>query len=452
MYDFGPLASQNDYDLLSYFHVTRQASGFVDFSSERPAFIFVARPGAGKTALLQWLKTYSKDPLTIVVGTETTRISSGDSQLNVGDIRVMITAELFAALISVISEQGQGSPQALKEAKEFLSKGWKQIVGGFFRQNFVGLSILGNGFTLKPDDRRSYLQEIRRTNRLAAGRTVLKRLAGTTKIAFVMDDPESIVGEGLNEVTAENARRLGAFLSVLAEVHSLGVRVIVFLKEHIWQNIRAYYSDYSHFTDRLEGLEWTGADLIRMLERRVSTRLNTAWDNVFEFSQETIQRQIFPFLVNGPRDLLNLCNIAGRESGKISIARLEKGIRAHKTDKWRDLSTYYGGQWPGIDQFARAMADSLKAKYGKKPIPIGAVNAEFEAQFGNPQSDVYSLRKRIEWIDSAYFERRPIDERLFVIGCLGYILEKEKFYPWSGRDIERFRLADSHFISPVFAE
>jgi len=304
MFDFGPLASQNDSALLSYFHATKQASSLVDFSNARSPFILVARPGAGKTALLKWLETFSKDPLTIVFKARTTRLSLGDSMLNVGDIRVMIAAELFAALISEIVERGQLSGKTLKEAKDFLSKGWTKILGGFFRQNFVGLSILGVGFTLKPDERRSYLQEIRRTDRLTAGRAVLESVAAQTKIACVMDDPEEIVSEGLDEITAENARRLGAFLSVLAEVHSLGVRVVVTLKEHILQNMRANYSDFQHFADRIEGLEWTSDDLVRMLERRVSKRLRTTWNNVFEFNQQALRQKLFPLLVNGPRDLL----------------------------------------------------------------------------------------------------------------------------------------------------
>ena len=452
MFDFGPLAAQNDRDLLSYFHATKQSYSLIDFSSKKHSFIFVARPGSGKTALLKWLDTPATDRLTLVVGAEKTRLSSSDSMLNAGDIRVMVAAELYTALISTIVEREQhGSSQFLKEAKGFLSnKDWKQSVGKFFSQNFVGISILGCGFTLKPEDRRSYLQELRRTNRLSAARNILEGMIAKKNVVLVLDDPEFIVGEGLDDVTPENARRLGAFLSVLAEVHSIGIRVIVFLKEHILQNIRAHYTDFQHFADRIEGLEWTADDLIQMLQCRVLTRLKTKWEQVFDFSPKVLQEKIFPFLINGPRDLLTLCNLGGKEAGKITLARLEKVLRAYRADKWRDLSTYYGTQWPAIDQFTRAMVDMLKAKYNTNSIPVGEVKAEFEAQFGNPQSDIHSLRKKIAWVDSAKWELPTVDEKLFVIGCLGYVLEKEYLYPWAGRDIDRFRLADAHFISPVF--
>jgi len=119
-------------------------------------------------------------------------------------------------------------------------------------------------------------------------------------------------------------------------------------------------------------------------------------------------------------------------------------------DKWRDLSTYYGDQWPYIDRFARALLSALKDKLGNKRIPIGEINSEFAKQFGNPKSSIHPLRQT-EWIDNARWESPPIDERLFVIGCLGYELDRKRFFPWAGRNLDRFRLADSQFVSPVFS-
>jgi hypothetical protein len=452
MFDFGPLAAQHDRQLLSYFHVTQQATSLINFKSAKHSFLFVARPGSGKTSLLRWLDTSGDHYFTLVISPEKTRLSAGDSTLNPSDLLVMVSTELYSALISEVLARSLGSAQSQKEAKNYLSKDWKQTVGHFFQQKFVGVSVLGCGFTLKPDDRRVYLQEIRRTGQLVEARRVLEQLARETKIVLVLDDPELIVGEGLDDVTPENARRLGVLLSVLAEVHAIGIRVIVFLREHVLQNARAHYDNFQQFSDRIEGVEWTETDLIEMLDRRVTKRLKVSWDQVFECSKNTLQEKVFPFLVNGPRDLLTLCNLAGKEMGRISMTRLEKGLRAFTVDKWRDLSTFYGRQWPQIDKFARAMVKALKAKYQNKPIPPGAIRAEFESQFGKPGSDIHALRKRTTWINNAKWETPPVDEKLFVIGCLGYTLGKEKFYPWAGRDTDRFRLADSHFISPAFSD
>lgn len=451
MYDFGPLAAQNDHDLLTYFHVTRQANNLLNFSVLKPAFIFVARPGAGKTALLKWLARGAADHLTLVVSAENTRLSSDDASLNPADLRLMISTELATAIISEIAEASTADVQSRRKAKDFVTKGWKDTVAGFFRENLAGLNILGCGFSLKPPERRSYLQKIRRTNRLTQARSLLATLSKEVHVTLLIDDPEFLVGEGLSEITVDNARRVGALLSALAEAHSLGVRVVTFLKEHVLQNTRAHYKDFGHFGGQIEGLEWTADDLVKMLSSRVTTRLKLSWDQVFTVRPDALVDKLFPFLVNGPRDLLSLCNSAGREEGKISLTRLEKGLRAYSAEKWRDLATHYGEEWPGIDRFARAMVEALKQKHEQRPIPVGIVNAEFGQQFANPDSDIHGLRK-IDWIDSVKWETPPVDERLFVVGCLGYVFERQRYFPWAGRDVERFRLADSHFVSPAFLQ
>jgi hypothetical protein len=451
MYDFGPLAAQNDDQLLRYFHTTRQATAMIDFRLPQPSFIFVARPGAGKTALLKWLTTRTVNHVPLIIRPDDTRLFSDDAVSNTGDIKVMIAAELFTALVSEIANRKLGSPGNLKAAKEFISTGWIDIIGKFFKHKFSGLSILGCGFTLKLEERRDYLREIRGTGRITASREILRRIAAEVKVSLVIDDPELIVGQGLQDVTDENALRLGAFLSILADVHSLGIRVVVFLKEHILQNTRAHYHDFRHFADRIDGLEWTADDLLAMLGDRVAKRLNSKWEKVFDTTPEAMRDDIFPWLVNGPRDLLCLCNLAGKENGKISEKRLEKAVRALRSEKWGELASHYGKQWPKIDLFARAMISALSTKYRTKPFPPSAVKTLFEAQHADPESEIHALRK-VPWIDSARWDNPPVDEKLFLIGCLGYVYDEKWNYPWAGRSVDHFRLADLHFISPLFLE
>lgn len=452
MYDFGPLAAQNDDRLLTYFHKTKQASAILNFRVPLSWFIFVARPGAGKTALLKWVESSPGGHVSLVVKPDQTRLFSDDAISNTGDIRVMITAELFTALVSELTERSLGSPEAQRAGKEFLAKGWLSVVGGFFKHKFSGLSILGCGFTLKPNERRDYLRELRRTKQADAARKVLGKFGQNVDVCLLVDDPELIVGQGLVDVTPENALRVGAFLSVLADLQSLGVRVLAFLKEHVLQNVRANYPDFRHFADRIEGLEWTEDDLLEMLVRRVTTRLKSRWDAVFAFDQETMRSEILPFLVNGPRDLLYLCNLAGKRDGKLTKPNLEKGIAVLSSDKWGELASHYGKQWQSIDLFGRAMGTALMAKYRKKPIPPGGIKEVFLTNYQDPDSEIHSLRKTVDWIDRAKWDSPPVDERLFLIGCLGYHYHGATIYPWAGRSVDHFRLADSHFVSPLFAD
>lgn len=451
MPDFGPLAAQNDDQLLKYFHKTQQAEAMIDFKKPLSSFIFVARPGSGKTALLRWLENEQGNFSALVIRSEETRLFSDDVISNLGDLRVMVEAELTAALISEILVRKLGSSKSQADAQDFLSKRWTKVVGRFFTRKFAGLSILGCGFTLKPEERREYLSEIRNTAKTKEARTLLKNLAKEGNILIAVDDPELIVGRGLIDVTPENAVRLGALLSIVCNLHSMGIRVVVFLKEHILQNLSANYLDFRHFGDRIEGLEWSGNDLLEMLRQRVSKRLGTRWEDVFALSTDALRDQVFPFLINGPRDLLSLCNLAGKEDGKITKGRFDKVIRALRSEKWSELASNYGKQWEKVDQFAQALMSALSTNFAGNLIPPGGIKKFFEAEHANPQSEIFTFRK-IAWIDNAKWENPPIEERLFLVGCLGYVYEKAKVYPWRGRSLDSFRLADSHFLSPLFVE
>ena len=450
MHYFGPPAAQNDVDLLSYFHVTRQAKSMIDFSMANPAFMYVARPGAGKTALRRWLAENSKNHMTIVITSEKTRLSSDDESLNSGDIRLIVEVELITAILSEVVKTKRGSEKARKKAKDFLSAGWDEVMGKFFKEKLGGLSILGCGFSLKPEDRKNYLKEIRQSDRLSSARKALKELTKELNILLVVDDPELVVGEGLDELTPNNARRVGALLSVLAIVHSLNARVIVLLRENILQNTREHYTDFQHFDGQIEGLEWTSQDLIELLNRRITTRMGTTWDRVFTVTSKTLEEKLFPYLVSGPRDLVTLSNLAGKDGGKIPMARYTNAFRSYRSKKWDDLHTYYSAQWPGIDRFAKALITALTEKYNDRNIPINGINEEFEAQFIDTDSEIHRLRTSEPWIDRLKWESPPVDERLFIMGCVGYIVAKQKYFPWAGRDLDGFRLASSHFLSKGF--
>jgi hypothetical protein len=449
MYDFGPLAAQNDQTLLSYFHVTRQAKRLTDFSSSLSNLIFVARPGSGKTALLSWLHSLHGSFTPVFLRSDETRFSSGDEKFTLGDYRLLVGAELNVGLISEVVERNAAQARTLRSCRDFLEERWWGSLGRFLANRLSGLSILGVGFSLNPQERREYLREIRQTKKVEMSNELIRQITGERPLALIVDDPELIVGEGLIDVTQENAIRLGAFLSVLSNLHAQGVRVLVFIKEHILQNIRAHYLDFPHFADRIDGLEWTEEDLRTMLNLRVETRLKAKWSDVFTLTPADFQKAVLPFLINGPRDLIELCNLAGKEEGKITKPRLVKSITVLRSDKWHEIAAQYGQQWPRVDQFSRSLVASMARKFPAGVLPPGSVKAEFETQFSQPGSEIHNLRIE-RWIDRAKFESPPVEERLFLIGCLGYVFEGKRYYPWAGRSLERFRQAESYFISPLF--
>ncbi len=237
------------------------------------------------------------------------------------------------------------------------------------------------------------------------------------------------------------------------QLHALGIQVIVFVKENILQAVQEHYRDFSHFEDRIEGLEWTEADLLNMLKLRLEKRLGLPWGNVFTLGEEAFKQEVFPYLINGPRDLIYVCNTAGRSSEqRITKANLEKSIDALRASKWGEITRQYNRQWPRIDEFARSIITTVIVKSSREQITRSKFRSVVESEFASAGSALHTLRKQENWINTALWASPTIEERLFLIGCLGYVYNGERSSPWNGLSLERFRLADSFFVSPLFTQ
>lgn len=449
MHNFGPLSAQSDPDILSYFHTTGQVSKLLTEEAIPSDFIFVARPGGGKTALVRWLQTSSHGRTVVLISPEDTRIVMDDDTPNVEDNRMLMRGELFTGTILEIMSRCSLPPKLEAQCREY-SKKWWQLVGSFINRNLGGLSLLGSGFSLKPNDRQDYLAEIRKGQKVTEAMDLLRQLTTKVNLTLVVDNPEYIVGKGLEDVTKANATRIGAFLSVLGQLHALGVQVVVFVKEHILQDVQDRYRDSMDFEDRVESLEWTEQDLMQMLILRIERRLNKDWEDVFTISGDEFRTTVVPCLINGPRDLLFVCNTAGRGGSKISKSDLKKGVDTLRSQKLRDVSTQYGERWPRIDAFVNATIALLAKEFGRKPVERERFLSAIEKEFQDPNSELADLRGKEPWIYTALWASPRIHERLFLIGCIGYILKGQRYYPWAGRSLDKLRLASSYFVSPLF--
>ena len=266
-----------------------------------------------------------------------------------------------------------------------------------------------------------------------------------------MDNPESIVGQGLEDVTKENAIRIGSFFSILNHLHSLGIQVIVFVKEHILRNVQKYYLDSTHFEDRIEGLEWTDSDLMDLIKIRIKKKLHLEWGDVFALNQTEFKDNILPCLINGPRDLLNICNTAGKEAtNKITNPTLMRSIDVIKKKRWEHIYKQFNEQWPRIDELAQLVISLIMDSYGNKPFTRAQFKTAFEKEFHDPETPLNDLRTKEKWIRTAKWADPSVDEILFIIGCFGYVYKGEPYFPWAGRSLERFGVAEKIFISPLF--
>jgi len=260
-----------------------------------------------------------------------------------------------------------------------------------------------------------------------------------------------MVTKGFDEVSRDNAMRIGAYLSVLTHLHFLGCQVLSFIKEHVLQSVLGHYPDSSHFEDRIEGIEWTASDLAEMINLRVSKRLKKEWDEVFSIESTRFEKEAFPHLINGPRDLLFICNNAKKKGGKIRSAALKNIIGTLRGNKWNEIQKQFGRQWPSVGEFAQAIIGSIQGRYKNRLVPREEFMSIVRSDFESPSTELHRLKSQEKWINTSYWATPPVDERLFLLGCLGYIREKQRVYPWAGRSLEQFRASAFIFISPLFS-
>ncbi|MHA1280557.1 MAG: P-loop ATPase, Sll1717 family [Candidatus Helarchaeota archaeon] len=453
MYNFGPEAAQNDTELLSYFHTTKQVRTLINpnISTQEKNCIFSARPGGGKTALVKWLESGRHKRRFLVLPTSRTRMVVDDKKPNIEDYRNLISAELFTWVISEINTRYKLSEDLKNDCNKFYQWLWVDSVKKFFSEKFEGLSILGYGFSLKAAERNEYLKEIREKNKVGNASDLLKRIADEVKPMIAIEDPELIVGEGLQEdVTRDNAIRIGAFLSVLANLHCLEFQVVVFVKEHILQGVQKYYGDFSHFEGLIDALRWSENDLIEMLKLRVTNRLNLHWNTVFSVSQKYFKMEILPFMINGPRDLIFVCNRAGKEDQRISEANLENSLNSLRATKWSQIANQYNSLWPGINILASTVCDLVSLTHKDKPISRDEFKSILKKDFSKPGTALHGLRSHNNWMSTMLWATPSIEERLFYIGCLSYVKSGKKEYSWAGRSINEFNRAEKIFVNPLF--
>ncbi|HUW13303.1 MAG TPA: hypothetical protein VM537_26500 [Anaerolineae bacterium] len=451
MFDFGPVAAQNDPNILLYFHTTGQVAALVLPDATPHDFVFVARPGAGKTALVKWLEGEDHARTMLSISPTRTRLLMDEDEANVEDYRIMMRAELFTAVVVEAIQRGLVAGSLARTCKAYYTKQWLKSVGKSLSDKFEGMSILGNGFSLQQSERRDYLREIRANGKVEIASKLVTQLAQQVPLTVIVDDPESLVTQGLEDMTPENAIRIGAFLSVLCQLHLLGVQVMVFAREFIVQGVQRYYKDFSHFGARIGALEWTGDDLLDVVRLRLENRLEMNWQDVFTMSEATFADLVLPCLLNGPRDLVQICNTAGKAEKRISKAMLARAIRGLATKKWQEIDSHYSAQWPAIGLFAKTACDVISGRFKSRPVARDKIRSAIEKDFQTSGRPLNKLREREDWMYTALWDTPSIEERLFIIGCLGYVHDKSEVYPWAGRSLDGFQVADSLFLTPLFS-
>jgi hypothetical protein len=154
---------------------------------------------------------------------------------------------------------------------------------------------------------------------------------------------------------------LTAFLHACLEfsAHLPWARAIMFLRENIFERVRARDSESSRLETSLAGLAWTPKQLLELVEKRLNRGViakfslgGATWDAFFENGQAA-RSEIFEYCHHRPRDVLIYVSDAidsAKENGhpRILLEDIEGARRKFSDNRLKDLGDEYAENYPQI--------------------------------------------------------------------------------------------------------
>lgn len=154
---------------------------------------------------------------------------------------------------------------------------------------------------------------------------------------------------------------LTAFMHACQEVSTQvrNARAILFLRENIFERVRALDTESSRIETAVVGMEWTERQLLELVERRLNRNLTAKFDlrggtwNVFFEHPEDAWKSVLEYCQRRPRDVLIYCSHAveaAQSAGhtKIQIEDIQQARRRFSDNRFRDLGDEYSENYPRI--------------------------------------------------------------------------------------------------------
>lgn len=198
------------------------------------------------------------------------------------------------------------------------------------------------------------------------------------------------------------------------------VRPLLFIRENVFERIRAIDSEYSRLRSCVVSLDWTREMLVELVERRIQSSLTTKppigeiWDKVFESKNGQSSREmIFDYCQERPRDIITYCTDAiesalAKRRQSVLVEDLLSARRKFSEDRLKDLGDEYSENYPQI-QILLGKFYGLTREY-----TVNAITAIIQKLL--TENDVAYLCK--EWIYS-YTAPHKFIELLYSIGFFG---------------------------------
>lgn len=349
-----------EYDLAlddpsTYVHTPAFAAA-ADFNSGK--FFFVGRRGTGKTALRRYCAQGGQRTKVIVP-----EIFSPDSTILELDLLRNSTKRPFRSLVSAFHRSIQDELLSMWAADHPNHVGADALIrseladfGGMDFDTRTLQFIARISRPLARGDEEAWLQENKVAKRLSDSMQELYSGRVDTNYTLIVDSIDDYW-----EGTEQSLVYLTAFMHACLETSAQipWVRCLLFVRENIFERVRAGDSESSRLETSVVGMEWTNAQLLELVERRLNRPFNTkfalggsTWNAWFERPDEA-RSEIFLYCQRRPRDVLIYTShaIEAAQAGKhnqISIEDLQGARRRFSDNRLKDLGDEYAENYPQI--------------------------------------------------------------------------------------------------------
>lgn len=318
-------------------------------------FYFVGRRGTGKTALRTYCEQQLPHSRTIVPEIFSPTSSMFDltalANTKKGPFRALVTA-FKRAILDELLDMWRDEHPTHAGAPALIADELQGPCRVDFDTRAIGaLKALSRAIDAEDDEK------------IFAESKAIKRLLDEVK-PFPSGGAYTLLVDSIDDfwdASDQSLAYLTAFLHASLEI-SIQVpwaRVLVFLRENMWERVRAWDSESSRLETSIAGLGWNSRQLLEMVERRLRRSLiaktplgGATWDAFFEDGPNA-RKQIFDYCHDRPRDLLIYVTHAidsAKERGneRITLEDVDGARRKFSDNRLKDLGDEYAENYPQI--------------------------------------------------------------------------------------------------------
>ncbi|WP_131809465.1 P-loop ATPase, Sll1717 family [Mycolicibacterium iranicum] len=202
---------------------------------------------------------------------------------------------------------------------------------------------------------------------------VVAALNATKTRGYILIDDVEIVIPGIEQSPAF----LEGLVWAITDINDVGgdhLHALAFVKHGLWRLWFEHPAEYDRLKQGLAFLSWDRQSLVDLIAKRIADKrgldsddTEALWKEEFDWKPDfadfdSFASEVTSYCVNGPRDIIALCNSAAEAAGDASTAITIKHIRqaldSFSEEKLFGLEQDYGTLYPGIAQFVVRVFDN----------------------------------------------------------------------------------------------